>query len=135
MLIGAVPKTLHVHCLTLPASFVGPSLYFGIGNACAAIFAPPTETPHTLQGLLLTRHAASLIAQASARMDRTTAGSLMVTDIRESARQESVNSLVQLSCICAILAVAAGLFRYDLEVRNVKLTSWLPPALLRCATR
>jgi hypothetical protein len=79
--------------------------------------------------------AARLIAQASARMDRTTAGSLMVTDIRESARQESVNSLVQLSCICAILAVAAGLFRYDLEVRNVKLTSWLPPALLRCATR
>jgi hypothetical protein len=79
--------------------------------------------------------AARLIAQASARMDRTTAGSLMVTDIRESARQESVNSLVQLSCICAILAVAAGLFRYDLEVRNAKLTSWLPPALLRCATR
>ena len=54
MLIGAVPKALHVHCLTLPASRLSAlNSISAIGNARAAIFAPPMETLRTLQGLLL----------------------------------------------------------------------------------
>jgi hypothetical protein len=40
-----------------------------------------------------------------------------------------MNSLVQLSCVCLILVVSAGLFRYDLEVPTC--TDYLPPAPVR----